>query len=152
MGYALTYTFNYGDGSGWTTQTTHTYSSNDVYTVTVDATSSTGLTSQSSTTVTIGNMLTLEAYDYFFAEQYGEYVPLSSSVSVDGGAYYSTPAEIPVTAGSHTVTFSGEVWDPYLAQDAYFYYTYDYNSCNSYNNGDSIPVNPPDTIAAFYYP
>ncbi len=156
MGYSLTYTFNYGDGTGWTTDTTHTYSSNGQYFVTVNATSSTGLTSQSETLVTIGPLVTVEAYDYYL-EQWGNYCPLAAEVWVDGVdygqiPYAGNPMEIALTPGYHTFTFSDELWDPYLAQNAYFYYTYDYNSDNEYNKGDSIPVNPPDMIAAFYYP
>ena len=153
-GYSLTYEYNYGDNTGWTTQTTHTYSSSGIYTVTVEAISSTGLTSQSSTTVTVGPTIAVVALDYDLA-QWGNYCPLSANVWVDGNyagttTYAGDPLEILLAPGSHTFTFDNEIWDPYVAQEAYFYYTYDYNSGNSYNNGDSIPVTPNDVITAYY--
>jgi hypothetical protein len=155
MGYALTYTFNYGDGTGWTTQTTHTYSSDGNYVVTAKATSSTGVSSQSQIGVTIGNMLSVYAYDYFWAYM-GSLCPMYPTVTIDGTNHGTAPVSVAVTQGTHTVTLSSPISDPYYNPLGYtyavFYQMYDFQTGDDYGNGASIPVTSPSTLWAYYEP
>jgi hypothetical protein len=136
-GYNLTYTYNYGDGSGWTTQTTHTYNSPSQYTVTAKAQSSTGLTSQNSTTVVIGNVLTVQAI------LNGLY-PIDPNVYVDSNPVGTAPISVQVSSGYHTVAVDTPIYG-----FANFQYFIDQNY-NYYYNGESIQVTSPKTLTACY--
>jgi PKD repeat protein len=155
-GYGLTYTFKWGDGSANTVTTNpnnvqHSYSSDGTYTVTVTAKSSTGLTSQSyPVQVTIGNMLTVDAYDYLAYIFDGVYYSLHPSVTVDGNSWGTAPVSKPVTATSHTLTLSSTVSDGFWGGGtAYFDFMEDQNG-HGYTNGASVPVTSPLVIYAWY--
>ena len=141
-GFGLSYTFDYGDGSGWTSDTTHTYSSPNVYTVTAEAQSTTGLTHQSSTSVTIGNMLTVQAVMYWYA--------LYPNVYIDSNWAGTAPLNIPVSSNYHTVTVDDPTQDTLIPgyYDNFMYFT-DQNS-NYYYNGQSISITSPMTLTAWY--
>jgi hypothetical protein len=136
-GYNLTYTYNYGDGSGWTTETTHTYNSPSLYTVYAEAQSSTGLTCQNSTTVAIGNVLTVQAI------LNGLY-PIDPNVYVDSNPVGTAPISVPVSPGYHTVAVDTPIYGW-----ANFLYFVDQNY-NCYYNGESIQVTSPKTLTACY--
>ena len=109
-GYGLTCWYNYGDGSGWTTQSYHTYENDGVYTVTAYAQSSTGLSSQSSTTtIAIGPTYQTEVDVYL-------------TYNGVNGYYYGT-YYINEPAGWNYLNFNGLV-------EAYDYYDSSYHTTN----------------------
>jgi hypothetical protein len=142
-GYSLTYEYNYGDGSGWTTATTHTYTSPNVYTVTARAHSSTGLTRESTTSVTIGNMLSVYA-------SVGGWIELYPNVQIDGNTVGTAPISVPVTSGSHTVTVDDPTPDTLVPGYYDSFSCFIDNDYNYYHNGQSIPITSPKILTAYY--
>jgi hypothetical protein len=142
-GYSLTYDYNYGDGSGWTTATTHTYTSPNVYTVTARAHSSTGLTRESTTSVTIGNILSVYASVW-------DVIPLSPNVYVDGNPVGTAPVYVPVTSTSHTIVVDDPTQDSWIPGYSDSFNCFIDNNNNVYYNGQSIQITSPTTLNAYY--
>jgi hypothetical protein len=96
-------------------------------------------------------MLSVYAYDYIAYVYNGVLYPLHPNAYVDGNLVGTASISIPVISGSHTLTLSSTVYDPYWGQTASFVFMVDQNG-NRYSNGASVPVNSPLAVAAWYYP
>lgn len=142
-GHSLTYEFNYDDDTGWTPKTTHTYTSPGVYTVTARAHSSTGLTRDSQTIVTIGNMLTVQA-------TLGGWIELHPNVAVDGNPVGTAAVHVPVISGSHTVYVDSWIPCPGIPGAYCTFSCFIDSNSNYYYNGQSIPVTSPNVVTGYY--
>jgi hypothetical protein len=119
-GYALTYTFNWNDGSSPTVTSNpnnvpHTWNQPGAYWVTVTAQSQNNI--QSPTRyycVAINNPQPVYHYLTVDASSIWAGLPLSTYVNIDGVDYGVSPVTIQVQEGWHYIGVSDQVWNPYF--------------------------------------
>ena len=153
-GYALTYTFNWGDGSDPTVTNNpnnvpHTWTSANAYTISVTAQSQNGIQSLSPVYhyITINNPQPVYHYLTVQASSIWAGQPLDTNVRIDGNDYGTSPVTIQVLEGWHNIEVYDQVWNPY------FWCTSTINGME-YNGGwgFSVPVYQDQTATAWYAP
>jgi len=153
-GYALTYTFNWGDGSDPTVTNNpnnvpHMWTSANAYTISVAAQSQNGIQSLSPVYhyITINNPQPVYHYLTVQASSIWAGQPLDTNVRIDGNDYGTSPVTIQVLEGWHNIEVYDQVWNPY------FWCTSTISGME-YNGGwgFSVPVYQDQTATAWYAP
>jgi hypothetical protein len=124
----------------------HSWSSENIFHVTVKAQCSNGVWSSWSSphVINIGNV---PVYHWLtvYAKDYSGY-PISSNIYIDGQWAGVEYASLQVLEGWHTILVDDPAWSDLYGSYAYLWYFTDY-----YGNGDPRPVYSDTEITAIYY-
>jgi hypothetical protein len=155
-GHSIRYTFDWGDNSpqnvtGWYSSgavatMSHSWSSEDVFSVTVRAQCDNGAWSSWSSpyNVEIGDLPELTVYAY---DQYEN--PLEAPLYIDDEYVGTTGYSYPVLNGDHWIEVADPfvIDPPYAATFDYYYFDGDYN----YDNPADLSLTSDKTVIAYYY-
>jgi hypothetical protein len=154
-GHDIRYTFDWGDGSpqnvtdwcsnGDIAYMSHTWVSDDIFTVTVKAQCSNGVWSSWSSpyNVIIGDLPKLTVYAY---DQYEN--PLEVPLYIDSEYVGTTGYSYTVSSENHWIYVETIIVDPPYAVEFYCYY---YDGGYDYENPTGLLITSDETVTAYYY-